>query len=140
MSQQESKQADPQVAQAALHEAIAESKGNATVEDASSGDDAPADSSADAAAAGAAAKKKRAKRKKIKAAIAEKDEGQEGSSGQLSGEQLQMLLKDNPALKAEVQGMDPNKAAEMMKKLSVSDILTGMVWRVRVGLGRGVNR
>jgi len=125
MSQQESKQADPQVAEEALKDVVKSEKSNVPVEDVSSGEDVPADSTADTVAANATAKKKKSKRKKIKAALAGKEDGA-SSSGRLSGEQLQQLLKENPSLKAEMEGLDPNKAAEMMRKLNVSDILTGM--------------
>lgn len=45
----------------------------------------------------------------------------------LSPDAIQLLLNNNPALAGEMQGMDQNSIAELLKKLKVGDLMTGMV-------------
>lgn len=80
-------------------------------------------------------KKKKSKRKKLKDAIASgrgKETGESSSGGtkpeqKLSAKQFEQLLGINPALEKEMAGMPKDKVEEMMKKLTMSDLLTGMV-------------
>ncbi|TGZ85021.1 N-myristoyl transferase [Ascodesmis nigricans] len=44
----------------------------------------------------------------------------------LSPDAIQLLLNNNPALAGEMQGMDQNSIAELLKKLKVGDLMTGM--------------
>jgi glycylpeptide N-tetradecanoyltransferase len=68
-----------------------------------------------------AGKKKKSKKKSKgkKAATTEK--------GDLPKSVIDDVLKHNPALASEFQGMDKSKAEELMKAMKVEDVLTGMV-------------
>lgn len=131
---EESKIEDPILEQEAIEEVkneLAENDANADGEDEEADeDDAPPDASnPDAVAASSATKKKKSKKRKLKNALTGKKEGEASASG-LTGEQLQQVLEHNPSLKAEVSGMDEKKMQEMLKTLSVQDILSGMVRRI----------
>lgn len=97
----------------------------------SSGDEAEAltaGGQADTGDAAAPAKKKKSKRRKIKNALTG---GASSSSAgvterKITQEQLALLLEANPALKAEVANMSPSQLSEMMSKLSMADLLTGI--------------
>lgn len=52
---------------------------------------------------------------------------EEGELNNISGALVEQLLKANPSLAGEMQGMDPKKIEEMMKGMNLQDILTGMV-------------
>lgn len=74
-------------------------------------------------------KKKKSKTKKLKEALTGKsaeDESTKGTAASLSQDQFKDLLAMNPALKNEVAGMDQAKLAEMLRKISLADTLTGM--------------
>lgn len=45
---------------------------------------------------------------------------------ELSGDAAQALMEMNPALKGEFAGMDKEKAAEMMRRMDISELLTGL--------------
>lgn len=131
---EESKIEDPKVEQEAIEEIkneVAEEGANAEPEDdEADDDDAPPDASnPDAVAASSATKRKKSKKRKLKNALTGKKDGAASASG-LTGEQLQQVLEHNPSLKAEVSGMDEKKMQEMLKTLSVQDILSGMVRRI----------
>ena len=88
-------------------------------------------------APGVGKKKRRSKRKKIKDALTggpskDPEPGEASSStaeGKTGGKGIDVLLKNNPALQKEMAGMPHNKIEEMLKRLNVSDLLTGMVCR-----------
>lgn len=96
-----------------------------------SGDDEPGAGSTEDAVA-TTAKPKKSKKAKIKKAlgVGSKD-GDPGSSSnpvsKLTPNMVEQLLEMNPSLKGEVAGMNKEKAAEILKKLEVADLLTGMV-------------
>lgn len=50
-----------------------------------------------------------------------------GGTGQLNAAQLEAVLKNNPALKAELGGLDEEKLREKMKGMGIEDLLTGTV-------------
>ena len=90
---------------------------------------------ADEVAAGLATKKKKSKKAKLRKFIGAGDSqngGTEGSgdssnsASKLTPTMVEQLLDMNPSLKGEVAGMDKKKAAEMLKRLDVADLLTGM--------------
>ncbi|KAF1990340.1 N-myristoyl transferase [Aulographum hederae CBS 113979] len=132
---EESKEADAAANLEALEDALKEAK-QATAEDAgdegdsSAGeeDEQPAPANGESAAAGAAKKKKRSKKKKLKQAIlgSVKSESMPKTAADLTSDQLNALLDVNPALKAEVNAMDPKNVQEMMKRLNLADLLTGL--------------
>ena len=88
----------------------------------------------EAAAAGGAAKKKKSKRKRVKDALkgkagkaGEESESKENVSKAVSGlskEQIQELMKMNPALAQEMAG--ERDLGQAMKKLNLEDIMTGL--------------
>lgn len=135
----ESKIADPKVDEEATRDVLGQSStsDHESAEDADTIEDVdPTDGKdSDAVAAGSEAKKKRSKRGKLKKALGvgskkegDKDAG-EGSSNpasKLTSGQVEQLLEMNPSLKGEVAGMDKEKASETIKKMDVSDLLTGM--------------
>jgi glycylpeptide N-tetradecanoyltransferase len=74
-------------------------------------------------------KKKKSKTKKLKDALTGKSgesSGEPKTAASLSSNQFEQLLSMNPALRNELAGMDQAKMAEMMKKISLTDTLTGM--------------
>jgi len=52
---------------------------------------------------------------------------EEGELNNISGALVEQLLKANPSLAGEMQGMEPKKVEEMMRRMNLQDILTGMV-------------
>lgn len=93
----------------------------------------------DEVARAAASKKKKSKKAKIKSALSVgksssgNDEAQSGESSsssnpasKLTSGMVQQLLEMNPSLKNEVSGLSKEQAANEIKKLDVSDLLTGM--------------
>jgi len=88
---------------------------------------------ADEAAAGAVAKKKKSKRAKLKKAlgVGTKGDGEKEASSnpasKLTPGMVDQILELNPALKGEFAGMDKPQTVEALKKMDVSDLLTGMV-------------
>lgn len=135
----ESKVVDPEAEEEATKEVL----GQSGTSDHDSGEDVdttqdinPTNSKdPDSVAAASEAKKKKSKKAKLKKALGvgskqdgDKDAG-EGSSNparKLTSKQVEQLLEMNPALKSEVAGMDKEKASETIKKMDVSDLLTGM--------------
>ena len=53
--------------------------------------------------------------------------GNDGATGQLNTTQLEAVLKNNPALKSELEGLDAEKLREKMKGMGIEDLLTGTV-------------
>ena len=131
---EESKLTDPSTTAEAAAEVVQEvAQASAGVEDkegSSSGEEAGAAGVAEGAE-GAKKKKKKSRKHKIKNALTGKKDGEEGDTGpasKLSKEQLQMLLDSNPALRKELEGKGKEKmdVEAMLKKLNVSELLTGM--------------
>ena len=123
---EESNDTDRQADESVAQEATKESKAPEEVaEDGGSGAEDEQPAAADSATASSGKKKKKSKKKKLKEAIT----GQKSDDGSktLNQEQLAEILKSNPSLKNELGGVDVSKAEEMMNKLTMSDLLTGMV-------------
>ncbi|OAP62262.1 hypothetical protein AYL99_04465 [Fonsecaea erecta] len=83
------------------------------------------------AAGKAKKKKKKSKKSKLVSAITGKKSPEEPTdpsqpAGNLSGESLKTLLDMNPALKGELAGLSPEKANELLKKMDVSQLLSGL--------------
>lgn len=120
---EESKEVDPQADKEALNALINEGTKNAEDESGPDDDQHVDPSNSDAVAAQAAAKKKKSKRKKLKGALTEQKDGE----ANLSQEQLEQALDVNPSLKAEVVAMEQAKVDDMLRKLNMSDLITGLV-------------
>ncbi|KAF2141005.1 uncharacterized protein K452DRAFT_251873 [Aplosporella prunicola CBS 121167] len=134
MSSSESKPVDREATADATREVAEEtSKPEGAEQEESSSDEAtPGVADATTTAGEAKKKKKKSKKRKLKDALAGKSNTQaEGSSAQegkktLSRDQLETLMAVNPALKGDFSKLNESQVEEMMKKLSVSDILTGL--------------
>ncbi|KAF2102414.1 N-myristoyl transferase [Rhizodiscina lignyota] len=126
---EESKIAEPETGSKPSNEAP-EAQPDVEAEADSSADEAePASTNGGDAAEGEAApakKKKKSKRKKIKDALTGGSSSSAPSEKKLTEEQLNLLLEANPSLKAEVANMPPSQLSEMMSKLSMADLLTGL--------------
>ena len=130
-----SKEVDQTVDEAVIKEVVEESTNAPSPENDDADEDEGAEgASTDAVAARAASKKKKSKKAKLKKAlgVTKNDDADPGSSSskpasKLTQAHVEQLLEMNPSLKGEVAGMDKEKAAETLKKLDVSDLLTGMV-------------
>ena len=96
-----------------------------------SGDDAQTGNDVATATAGEAKtgpkKKKRSAKKKIKDILGGKKDENENDTSKLSSDAVQALLKANPSLEQQVSGMSKENAEDLLRKLSISDLLTGMV-------------
>jgi glycylpeptide N-tetradecanoyltransferase len=123
-----SKEADTAAAKAAAKEAIQETVAEGEEHDVESSEEEEEAGTAEAGASSAAAskkKKKKSKKKRIKEALT-------GGSKepQITSEQLQQVLELNPALKKEVEaqtkGMDQAQVDEMIRRLNLSELLTGL--------------
>lgn len=142
MPAQESKPVDPAVDQAeeALENAVEEAKGKehqVESDEEEEDDDAP-DATTTAEAGGAGKKKKKSKRKKIKEAIGgapqpsgDPEQDLKKAIGGLTPQQIQELLTLNPALAQELgtavgSSTSPENAANLLKKLNLQDIMTGL--------------
>ncbi|KIW84243.1 hypothetical protein Z517_03493 [Fonsecaea pedrosoi CBS 271.37] len=76
-------------------------------------------------------KKKRSKKSKLVSAITGKKSPEEPTdpskpASSLAGDSLENLLDMNPALKGELAGLSPEKANELLKKMDVSQLLSGL--------------
>jgi hypothetical protein len=92
----------------------------------------------DDAASSTPAKKKKSKKKRVKRLSAGKDTspvtGESSSeSNNLPSAAMDSLLK-NPSLQSEVQGMGKEKAEDMLRRLNMSELLTGMVRNISLML------
>ena len=130
---QESKEVDPAVDEAAIKEVAELADGKISDNDEVDEEEALENPSTDAVAERSVAKKKKSKRAKLKKALGvsgNEDAEANGSkpASKLTQAHVEQLLEMNPSLKGEVAGMDNEKAAEALKKLDVSELLTGMVW------------
>lgn len=136
---EESKEKDPVVDKESLEEAVAETTtGNAAgSDDQSGGAEVPTGAGSDAVAASSTAKKKKSKKAALKKMLGgggSADHGTEDASGnssnpasKLTDDMVEQLLEMNPALKGEVAGLNREKAVQAVKKMDVSELLTGMV-------------
>jgi hypothetical protein len=132
----ESKGVDLQVDGEIITELVAETNQNGkspAVEDGSGDEeDAPEPTDGDTVTGSSKAKKKNSKRSRLKKALGVpgQDESSSSSSNpasKLTPEMVEQLLEMNPSLGGEVAGMNKEKAAQILKKLDVADLLTGMV-------------
>jgi glycylpeptide N-tetradecanoyltransferase len=73
---------------------------------------------------GATKKKKKSKKTKLKEVLGSKPTPDEAA--RLDRDMITQLLEMNPALKSEYAGMDKDKMAEMIKKMDVAELLTGL--------------
>jgi glycylpeptide N-tetradecanoyltransferase len=131
----ETKEGDPGVDAEAATDLIEEGDENgklASVEDGSDGEAEKIESTnGDGAASSSKSKKKKSKKARLKKAIGMGTQDEEpGSSSnpasKLTPGMVDQLLEMNPSLRGEVAGMNKEKAAEILKKLDVADLLTGM--------------
>jgi glycylpeptide N-tetradecanoyltransferase len=107
-------------------EKVTEVEDEAEVEaNAQPGNDVPTASAGEVTAA--PKKKKRSAKKKIKDALGGKKEENLNDTSKLSSDAVQALLKANPSLEQQVSGMSKENAEDLLRKLSISDLLTGMV-------------
>jgi glycylpeptide N-tetradecanoyltransferase len=98
---------------------------DAEEDDNESGPEGAAEASSTTATTAGKKKKKKSKAKKLKDAITGNKEAPKTADA-LSSNQFEQLLAMNPALRNELAGMDQAKLGEMMKKISLTDALTGM--------------
>ena len=88
------------------------------------------DDAADANEPSVQSPKKKSKRAKIKKALGGQKEaessGSSTSASKLTPGMIDQLMEMNPSLKAEMAGMDRAQAMEVIKKLDVADLLTGL--------------
>ena len=131
---QESKLVDPEVDKESISEVIATATSSgktAVIEDESEEEEPNDPANEDSVAASSKTKKKKSKKARMRKAlgIKEPEESSSGSSNpasKLTPEMVEQLLEMNPSLKGEVAGMGKEKAADMLKRLDVADLLTGM--------------
>jgi len=50
--------------------------------------------------------------------------------------EVEDIIKHNPALASEFQGLDANQISELVRKMKLGDILTGVVSLIRPSMGR----
>ncbi|KAI9749670.1 MAG: hypothetical protein M4579_006783 [Chaenotheca gracillima] len=130
-----SKQADPAAEGEAVGEEVKDETGAPPSEKLSEEEDT---TPAQPDAADSGKKKKKSKKKRVKDALtggsssSKATDGSAGSSsgsaagGKLSGPMVDQLLENNPALKQEVAGLPKAKAEELLEKMNLSDMLTGL--------------
>jgi glycylpeptide N-tetradecanoyltransferase len=103
--------------------------GAPTVESESENEEVPEqqDGQHSTSADGAAAKKKKkSKRKKVASAITGDSGDPSRPAAKISQEGMQQIMDANPALKGELSKMSPEAAQEMLKKMDVNQLLTGL--------------
>ncbi|KAK7519071.1 glycylpeptide N-tetradecanoyltransferase-like protein [Phyllosticta citriasiana] len=127
----ESKPVDNKATAEAAAEAVAETtNANVEHEEQSSGDEAHDGAGDRTTTPGdAKKKKKKSKKKKIKEALTGSSSAEASSSSSkpaVNREQLEALVAMNPALKSDVSGMTDAQINDMLKNLSLADILTGL--------------
>ena len=131
----ESKVVDPKVDSQAAKDALNESAKGVT--DTESGEEIETTGSQDAnsVAAGSIEKKKKSKKAKLKKAlgVSNKEDGDKEASGtsanpasKLTSGMVEQLLTMNPSLKSEVAGKTNEEQTEAVRKMDVSELLTGM--------------
>jgi glycylpeptide N-tetradecanoyltransferase len=128
MPQENSKISDPDATAEAATEALAESsKQNAAAESADESEEEVEGGE------GATEKKKKSRKRKIKDALTGKGKGditstESPAGAHLSKDQMNELLKSNPALKQELESKTSNQKdmQELMRKLNINEMLTGL--------------
>ena len=130
MSAASSKEIDPVATEEAVNEIAEGEEESGEDEEHNAADDGATGEPGEAAKA----RKKKSKKAKLKKLVgAGKDSGGEtGESSskpasKLTAQGIEELLEMNPSLKAEMAGMDQQKAVEALRKLDVADLMTGMV-------------
>lgn len=75
-------------------------------------------------------KKKKSKKSKVKAALSGKKDSESDppkpAGSKLTPDMMETLLEMNPSLKGELSSMSKQQAAELLKKMDVSELLTGL--------------
>lgn len=102
-------------------------------------EDEHSDAAADPTQPGEKKKKKKSKKSKgKKAAVIAEDPNlpppEPASASKISAGMVQQILKANPSLAAETQGTDPKKIQEILGRLTLEEMLTGMVRSCGSGL------
>jgi glycylpeptide N-tetradecanoyltransferase len=129
MPQASSKEVDPAVTEEAVQELVEEDNGSSEDEEQEGESTEPGEA--------AKAKKKKSKKSKLKKMLGAKvqeDEVEEAGdpskpASKLTQKGVEELLEMNPSLKAEIAGMDQQKAVDALRKLDIADLMTGMVSR-----------
>lgn len=71
-------------------------------------------------------KKKKSKKAKVAAVLGIKDGESSKPATKMSDASIQTLLEHNPALKGELANLPPEKAQEILRKMDVNELLTGL--------------
>ena len=132
---EESKVVDPKIDEEAAKDALNESANGVT--DPESGDEVETTGAqdADSVAAGSAEKKKKSKKAKLRKVlgVGNKEDGDKDASGsssnpssKITSGMVEQILTMNPSLKAEVSGQTKEEQTEAVRKMDVSELLTGM--------------
>ena len=125
MPAEESKEVDPQTTKEAAEEVQSELSGTSKPHDASD-EDEPKDEG-DAVAEEAARKRKKSKKDKLKAVLkATGSTGDITNPATLTPAMMEQLLEKNPSLQSEFMGLEKDKQMDLLKKMDISDLLTGM--------------
>lgn len=132
---EESKVVDLEIDEEATKDALNESVNGVT--DLESGDEVETIEAqdADSVAAGSAKKKKKSKKAKLKKVlgVGNKEDGDKDASGsssnpssKITSGMVEQILTMNPSLKAELSGKTKEGQTEAVRKMDVSELLTGM--------------
>ena len=132
---EESKVVDPKIDEEAAKDALNESANGVT--DPESGDEVETTEAqdADSVAAGSAEKKKKSKKAKLRKVlgVGNKEDGDKDASGsssnpssKITSGMVEQILTMNPSLKAEVSGKTKEEQTDAVRKMDVSELLTGM--------------
>lgn len=85
----------------------------------------------DSSATGSTKKKKKKSKKKLKEALAGQNDSESSkiadSKARLNREQLSQLAEANPSLKEDLDRKAPADIQDLLKKLSIGEVVTGMV-------------
>jgi glycylpeptide N-tetradecanoyltransferase len=124
---EESKEIDPKTTSQAMQEVKEETAAGKAPQLASDSDDEPpplVDQEADTIAEAATQKRKKSKKAKLKEVLRSPPTASE--TERLDRDMVTQLMEMNPALKSEYAGLDKDKMAEMIKKMDVAELLTGL--------------
>lgn len=92
-----------------------------------SGDEEDVDAADDANPSGSASATKKKKKKKSKGKKTVSSAVAAAAAETLPKEVIDDIVKQNPALASELQGLDENQISELVRKMKLEEILTGMV-------------
>jgi glycylpeptide N-tetradecanoyltransferase len=91
-----------------------------------SGDETPETTESSAPSTGAAKKKKKSKKSKGKKPASATTVNDAAGGGPLPKNAVEDIIRNNPALASEWQGMDKAKIEELLRGMKLQDLLTGM--------------